>query len=249
MRAVSRERRPVHDSSSSVVTSGRHASREGLAGGASTWWSSDRWAGPLLIVGAVALVVHLALRIWLLTRGNFYWDDLVLVGRASTHSLWSWSYLGHDHDGHFMPAAFLVAGVCTHLAPLSWPLAAASLLIGQLLAAAAVARMLVVIAGRVCPAVLAAWLFFLFTPMTVPAFAWWAAGLNSLPMQAGLAWIIADAVLVARGRRTATPWMIVSSVAILLVACAFFEKSLLIVPAAIAFAVLATPDRRAAVRR
>ncbi|GAB2670850.1 hypothetical protein GCM10027169_35850 [Gordonia jinhuaensis] len=197
----------------------------------------------------MALVVHLALRIWLLTRGNFYWDDLVLVGRASTHSLWSWSYLGHDHDGHFMPAAFLVAGVCTQLAPLSWPLAATSLLIGQLVAAVAVARMLVVIAGRVCPAVLAAWLFFLFTPMTVPAFAWWAAGINSLPMQAGLAWIIADAVLVARGRRTATPWMIVRSVAILLVACAFFEKSMLIVPAAIAFAVLATPDRRAAVRR
>ncbi|EUA23878.1 transmembrane domain protein [Mycobacterium xenopi 4042] len=42
--------------------------------------------------------------------GYFYWDDLILVGRAGTHDLLSPSYLFDDHDGHLMPAAYLVAG-------------------------------------------------------------------------------------------------------------------------------------------
>lgn len=32
----------------------------------------------------------------------------------------------------------------------------------------------------------------------MPGFAWWAAALNSLPMQAALAWVCADAVLLVR---------------------------------------------------
>ena len=37
--------------------------------------------------------------------GYFYWDDLILVGRAGTQGLLSPSYLFDDHDGHVMPAA------------------------------------------------------------------------------------------------------------------------------------------------
>ena len=40
--------------------------------------------------------------------------------------------------------------------------------------------------------------FALFTPLAVPAFAWWAAALNSLPMLAALAWVCADAILLVR---------------------------------------------------
>ena len=42
--------------------------------------------------------------------GYFYWDDLILVGRAGTQGLLSPAYLFDDHDGHVMPGAFLVAG-------------------------------------------------------------------------------------------------------------------------------------------
>ena len=55
-----------------------------------------------------------------LAFGYFYWDDLILTGRAGTQSLLSPSYLFDDHDGHVMPAAFLVAGGITRLAPLNW---------------------------------------------------------------------------------------------------------------------------------
>ncbi len=42
--------------------------------------------------------------------GYFYWDDLILIGRAGTQGLLSPGYLFDDHDGHVMPGAFLVAG-------------------------------------------------------------------------------------------------------------------------------------------
>ena len=66
---------------------------------------------------ALSLIVgQLIIRGWLVATGNFYWDDLVLVARASSNPILSWEYLGHSHDGHFMPAAFLLAGVATWLA-------------------------------------------------------------------------------------------------------------------------------------
>ena len=62
------------------------------------------------------VAVQLLIRGVLAFRGYFYWDDLILVGRAGTHSLLSPSFLFDDHDGHVMPAAFLVAGAITRLA-------------------------------------------------------------------------------------------------------------------------------------
>ena len=60
---------------------------------------------------AVALIaLQLVRRAVLAFGGYFYWDDLILVGRAGTQSLLSPAYLFDDHDGHVMPGAFLVAG-------------------------------------------------------------------------------------------------------------------------------------------
>ena len=74
---------------------------------------------------AVALIAgQLIIRGWLVATGDFYWDDLVLIARASSNPILSWEYLGHSHDGHFMPAAFLLAGVATWLAPVNWVLPA-----------------------------------------------------------------------------------------------------------------------------
>ena len=67
----------------------------------------------------VLIAVQLVIRAILAFKGYFYWDDLILVGRAGTQNLFSPDYLFDDHDGHVMPAAFLVAGVITHLAPLT----------------------------------------------------------------------------------------------------------------------------------
>ena len=55
----------------------------------------------------------------------------------------------------------------------------------QLLASLALRRTLYVILGW-RPVLLLPLTFALFTPLSVPAFAWWAAALNSLPMLAAL---------------------------------------------------------------
>ena len=96
-----------------------------------------------------------------------------------------------------MPAAFLVAGGITRLAPLNWIGPAISLVVLQLLASLALLRALHVILGW-RPVLLLPLTFALFTPLGVPGFAWWAAALNSLPMLAALAWVCADAILLVR---------------------------------------------------
>lgn len=185
--------------------------------------------------GAVGLIaLQLLVRSVLAFGGDFYWDDLILVGRAGTQSLLSAQYLFDDHDGHVMPGAFLVAGAITRLAPLEWVGPAISLLVLQLLASAALLRALHVILGW-RPVLLIPLTFALFTPLTVPGFAWWAAGLNSLPMLAALAWVCADAILLVRtgNRRYAATGVLVYLGGLL-----FFEKSAVIPFVAFAVAAL-----------
>ncbi|MGU3502224.1 hypothetical protein [Mycobacterium sp. C31M] len=183
---------------------------------------------------AVALIaLQLAIRGVLAFGGYFYWDDLILIGRAGTQGLLSPEYLFDDHDGHVMPGAFLVAGAITRLVPLQWWAPAVSLIVLQLLASLALLRVLYLILGW-RPVLLMPLTFALFTPLTVPGFAWWAAALNSLPMLAALAWVCGDAILLVRSgnRRHA-----VTGVAVYFGALLFFEKSAVI--PFVAFAVVA----------
>ncbi len=198
-------------------------------------------------MAAVLLIaVQLAVRAVLAFGGYFYWDDLILIGKAGTHGLLSPAYLFDDHDGHVMPAAFLVAGVIIRLAPLDWTGPAISLVVLQLLASLALLRALHVILGwrRV---LLIPLTFALFTPLAVPGFAWWAAALNSLPMLAALAWVCADAVLLVRtGRRRYA----VTGVLVYFGGLLFFEKAAVIPFVAFAVAALVSHVQgdRAAVR-
>jgi len=179
-------------------------------------------------------VAQLVIRAVLAFGGYFYWDDLILIGKAGTHGLLSPSYLFDDHDGHVMPAAFLVAGAIIRLAPLDWTGPAISLVVLQVLASLALLRALYVILGwrRV---LLIPLTFALFTPLAVPGFAWWAAALNSLPMLAALAWVCADAILLVRtgNQRYAATGLLVYFAGLL-----FFEKAAVIPFVAFAVAAL-----------
>ncbi|MFM9377541.1 hypothetical protein [Gordonia sp. VNK21] len=193
------------------------------------------------VAAATLIVAALIVRTIVAARGDFYWDDLILIGRSTDHPVLSWGYLGHSHDGHFMPGAFLIAGLSTLAAPLQWWLPALTLVLLQLLASLAVWRMITVVAPRAPRIGLAALACYLFVPMTLPAFTWWSAGLNSLPLQAGMAVVVAAAVLLmrpdvpaARRRR-----LVAGALAAFVLALLFFEKSLLIAPVAVAAALLA----------
>lgn len=188
---------------------------------------------PVAAAAGALIVTQLAVRAVLAFSGYYYWDDLIIVGRAGTQPLLSADYLFTDHDGHVMPAAFLLGGALTRLAPLVWAWPALSLLVLQLVASLALLRALHTILGW-RPVLLVPLLFALFTPLTVPAFAWWAAALNYLPMLAALAWVTADAVLLVRtgNRRYAVTGLLAYLSGLL-----FFEKSAVI--PFVAFAVTA----------
>lgn len=190
---------------------------------------------PWVALAATSLIAaQLAIRAALAFGGYFYWDDLILVGRAGTHSLVSPSYLFDDHDGHVMPAAYLVAGAITRLAPLNWLGPAISLIVLQLLVSLALLRALYVILGS-RPVLLIPLTFALFTPLGIPGFAWWAAALNSLPMLAALAWVCADAILLVR---TGNQRYAVTGVLVYFGGLLFFEKAAVIPFVAFAVAAL-----------
>ena len=176
------------------------------------------------MIAAALIAVALVVRGVLAFGGYFYWDDLILVGRAGTQNLLSWRYLFDDHDGHVMPGAFLVAGIITRLAPLVWFWPALSLVVLQLLASLALLRTLHVILGW-RPVLLVPLTFALFTPLGVPGFAWWAAGLNSLPMLAAMAWVCGDAILLVRNGNQRYA---VSGVVVFFGGLLFFEKAAVI---------------------
>ena len=188
----------------------------------------------MAFAAAALVAVQLVIRGVLAFRGYFYWDDLILIGKAGTHGLLSPSYLFDDHDGHVMPAAFLIGGAITRLAPLDWTGPAISLVVLQLLASLALLRALYAILGWRW-VLLIPLTFALFTPLGVPGFAWWAAALNSLPMLAALAWVCADAILLVRtgNRRYAVTGVLVYFGALL-----FFEKAAVIPFVAFAVAAL-----------
>ncbi len=151
----------------------------------------------MAVVAGLLIAVQLGVRAVLAFRGYFYWDDLILTGRAGTQNILSPSYLFDDHDGHVMPGAFLVAGVITRVTPLNWIGPAFSLVVLQLVASLALLRALYVILGW-RPVLLIPLTFALFTPLGIPGYAWWTAALNSLPMLAALTWACADAILLVR---------------------------------------------------
>ncbi len=185
--------------------------------------------------GACALIaVALVVRAVLAFGGYFYWDDLILVGRAGTQNLLSGQYLFDDHDGHVMPGAFLAAGAITRLSPLNWWGPAISLVVLQLVASLALLRTLRVILGW-RPVLLLPLTFALFTPLGVPGFSWWAAALNSLPMVAALAWVCGDAILLVR---SGNPRYAITGVLVFFGGLLFFEKAAVIPFVAFAVAAL-----------
>ncbi|QXW00734.1 hypothetical protein KYT97_20355 [Rhodococcus globerulus] len=188
----------------------------------------------VLPTALASIAIALGIRTWVASQNYFYWDDLILIGRGARFPLFSSELLLYDHDGHFMPAAFFLTGLVTRIAPYQWALPVMLLVLGQALASLALLRTLRLVLGW-RPALLIPLLGYLFIPLTLPAFAWWSAALNALPLQIALAWVCGDAIqLVRTGRRHYA----VSGTAVFVVSLLFFEKSVLVPFVALVFVVL-----------
>ena len=154
----------------------------------------------VLAAGLVIVAGQLVVKGDLVRRSFFIHDDYVYIARAAAHGL-DFSYLFQNYNGQFMPLGFAVTWALTRFAPYDWTAATAVILTLQAAASLALLRALRVLFGPRW-LVLAPFTLYALTPLTMPTLGWYAAALNSLPLQAALAMAVAAHVRYARAHAT-----------------------------------------------
>lgn len=188
---------------------------------------------PVVAVGLGLVLLQAVYRGWAAAGGWFYGDDFELVEAAHRSGL-TWRYLLSPHDSQFMPGGRLAAWLVSEAAPLAWWPAATQMVALQLLAGLAALAMLVTLFG-------ARWLilvplaFYLFTPMTISGYMWWASALNQLPMQAVT--FLSVLLLVTWLRRRGRGWLL-GLAATVTIGLLCYVKTLLVIGVLVAVAVL-----------
>lgn len=179
---------------------------------------------PYVAVALAMVAAHVAFRAWAVLGAWFYVDDYRLVDEARGASLGS--RLLDPYDAQLMPWGRLLAWVGARPESLSWPLLASMSLLMASAAALACLWFLVTLFGwrRRTLAVLA---LYLTTAMTVPAFVWWAAALNQVPLQA--VFFVAVAAWVRYLRGEGRRWLAVVALALAFGLCCYV-KTLLVFP-------------------
>lgn len=177
-----------------------------------------RW-GLVLVLGQAVLRMMLGLGAY------FTQDDFVFYSKGALEPF-SWAFLFQDRGDHLMPAVQAVTWVLARVAPLDHPTAIAVSALLQLLASLAVLGALREAFG-LRTGILAPLSFYLFSTLTLPAFLWWAASLNALGMQLGMALAVWCHLRWIRTRRVG--WIAGTAVSTAL-GLLFFEKAVLILP-------------------
>lgn len=141
---------------------------------------------PVIAVGLGLIALQLIFRAWAVYPSWFYADDHYLLYDA-THDSLSADYLLRPYDSQFMPLGRFVAWmvVGSGRAQWNWASAATGTLVFQSLASLAFLWMLATLFGRRW-GILAPLALYLSSALTIPAFMWWAASLNQLPLQIAL---------------------------------------------------------------
>ncbi|WP_214403229.1 hypothetical protein [Pseudonocardia lacus] len=134
----------------------------------------------VLPIAALLVLGQLVLRGWAAAGGFYLLDDFIFIDRAV--SLPFDLRIFEAYNGHVMPGSFALVEALTGVAPLSWPAVVVLGLLQQLAIDVALLRLLVLLFGR-RPAVLVPFALYVTSSITLPAFLWWAAALNQLPMQ------------------------------------------------------------------
>jgi hypothetical protein len=179
---------------------------------------------PLHVVAAVLIAASVVWRASITTRGYLAADDFVLISQADSASL-SVGHLFELYNNHLMPAGRLVMWVIQRITELDyWPYATL-MVAGQAAVSIAFYRLLRLMLPATW-ALLAPLCLFLFCPLTLEISAWWAVGVNLLPMQLALIMAVTAQVRYIRTRR---PRHLFALGAWVVFGLVFFEKSLLVV--------------------
>lgn len=176
----------------------------------------DVWAG-VIVLGS------LAVRAWALHQTWFWQDDFVIAADSRSRGL-APDYLLQDYNGHLMPAKFMVVWAAERLAPLSWGVAAATILLLTLLAGIAFWALLKTMFGQ-RTILLLPLAVTLLCPIGVVSFTWWASALESLPLQIALSLTVLAHVRWLRGDGPRWGWLALGS---LVFGLLWIEKALVI---------------------
>lgn len=179
---------------------------------------------PLRVVAAVVIVASAVWRASITTRGYLTADDFPIIGEADASPL-TLGHLFQLYNNHLMPAGRLVTWVTHRLTEYDyWPYATL-MIIGNLVVSIAFYRLLRLML-RPSWALLFPLCLFLFNPLTLEVSAWWAVGINLLPMQLAMIMGVTSQVRYLRDRQRKH---LVALGLWVVFGLAFFEKSLLVV--------------------
>ncbi|WP_406318405.1 hypothetical protein OHA77_13490 [Streptosporangium sp. NBC_01639] len=166
---------------------------------------------PVLLGAALLIAASLVLRVLVLRDSYFVEDDLLFVGNAYENDL-TLDFVTRVHKGHFMPGAIALTWVLSRIAAYDWLLVAGVTFVAQALLSVLALRLLRTLFGTRA-AILPPLALFLFSPLTIPAFGWWAAAINAVPLQLALVLALTAQVRFARGEgarygRQALAWCV-----------------------------------------
>jgi hypothetical protein len=183
----------------------------------------------VVLCGLLLIVVQLAWKASFLAHENFRQDDFFLIDLAN-RSRFGWAYLTYTGSGQYVGTDHLIIGpkalvwVVARVWGYNWGVASAISLV--LLAATSVAglRLLRTLFGN-RPAILIPLAVYVFTPLTLADFGWWASAIESVPLQLATFMALTSHVLYVRTGRTLH--MVAASIWVA-VGLLCFEKGLLL---------------------
>jgi hypothetical protein len=137
---------------------------------------------------AYALIgAHLVVRALLLSQSTFHQDDFFYMRKSLQQPFFA--YLFQDYNGHLMPGQLLVAWFTEHVAPQHWPTVVVVMLVMQAVAGVKMWRALREMTGARWAAI-AGLVVYLFAPIAVMPFLWYAAALQSVSLQVAMAGVL-----------------------------------------------------------
>lgn len=179
------------------------------------------------VVLAVALgmvALQTGFRAWASAGSWWYSDDFILLEDARRSGL-SLPSLVVPHDSQLMPLGRFLAWTASGAGELAWWPGALQLVVLQLAAGLAATWMLVRVFG-VRPGVLVPLALYLFSPLTLTAYLWWAAAVNQLPLH--LAFFLAVGCHVTYVRTGRTRWAVLAALAVTLGMTAYVKAALVL---------------------
>lgn len=187
---------------------------------------------------AVALVgVQLLVRGWVVTGSYYFQDDFAHLEMARRAG-WSGDYLVRDYGGHLEIGQYALIWLLSRVVEDSFLPAALLVLLLQGIASLLLFALLRAVFGE-SPLIVVALSVYLFTPLALAWTAWFAAAVQTLPLQISmLVTLWSMTRLHQTGRRRWALLAVLAHAAGLL----FWQKALLVLPAALAFQLLVVAD-------